>query len=129
MGSTHETQKDYMLVGRPTINKMDYEGGGEREVQGDRPRFDLLMPDAVPYNSQLLTRIAIHMAKGAEKYSARNWEKFQGHEELERAQAALGRHFMQYMTDDDTDDEDHAAAIYFNIMAIEYIKGKIRGDW
>ena len=108
--------------------RVEFKGGGVRDSDAGRPRFDLLMPVVVPFDDQYLTRIAKHMAKGADHYSPRNWERFGGVEELERCQASLSRHFMQYMMDAD-DGEDHAAAIYFNIMAIEYIKGKIRGDW
>ena len=63
------------------------------------------------------------MARGAEKYDARNWEKFQTQEALDRAKSSAMRHFMQWMTNEA--DEDHAAAVYFNIMAAEYIKRKM----
>lgn len=94
-----------------------------RDSQAGKPRFDLLIPKGVPFERQYLTRVALHMAKGAERYSDRNWEKFQDEEALERAKASAFRHFMQWFTGED--DEDHAAAIYFNVMAVEYIKEKM----
>lgn len=46
-----------------------YDNGMVRDVQTGKPRFDLLMPNGVPYPDQLLTRFAELMARGAEKYS------------------------------------------------------------
>lgn len=100
-----------------------FPGGGMREPQGDRPRFELLYPKDVPFDEQLLTRCAVHMAKGAEKYADRNWEKFSDPASLERAKSSAMRHLVQWMTGDT--DEDHAAAVVFNLMAAELIKGKI----
>ena len=44
-------------------------------------------------------------------------------EELNRFKASLFRHFIQYMNGET--DEDHAAAILFNVQGIEYVKWKI----
>lgn len=101
-----------------------YEGGGVREVKTGHPRFELLVPEGVAYEDQLLTRFAVHMSKGAEKYAERNWEKFEDAAALDRAKAGLMRHVMQLMTDVE-DGEDHAAAILFNVMAIEHVKAKL----
>lgn len=100
-----------------------FEGGGVREGHGDRPRFELLVPLGVPFEDQLLTRCAVHMAKGAEKYADRNWESFSDEAALERAKASAFRHLMQWLTDDG--EEDHAAAVVFNLMAAEHVKAKI----
>jgi hypothetical protein len=63
------------------------------------------------------------MAKGADHYEDRNWEKFDDLEALNRAKSSAFRHFMQWITGET--DEDHAAAIFFNVMAVEYIKEKM----
>jgi hypothetical protein len=94
-----------------------YSTGMLREPQEGRPRFDLLYPLDVPYEKQLMTRFAAHMAKGAEKYPARNWEKAQTTGELERFRASLLRHVSQWMAGDRV--EDHAAGIMFNLLAFE----------
>ena len=104
-------------------DRVQFAGGGMRDSQAGKPRFDLLIPKGVPFERQYLTRVALHMAKGAERYSDRNWEKFQDEEALERAKASAFRHFMQWFTGET--DEDHAAAIFFNVMAVEYIKEKM----
>lgn len=101
----------------------EFEGGGVREAQGDRPRFELLVPNDVPFEDQILTRFAVHMAKGAEKYAARNWEKFSDAEAFERAKSSAFRHLIQWMTGVE-DGEDHAAAVMFNVMCGEHILRK-----
>jgi Domain of unknown function (DUF5664) len=106
-----------------TIQK-PFAGGGVREDQTGRPRFELLVPLGVPFEEQLLTRCAVHMAKGASKYADRNWESFSDDAALERAKAAAFRHFMQWMTSAD-DGEDHAAAVVFNLMAAEHVRAKM----
>ena len=52
----------------------------------------------------------------------RNWELASTYEELSRFKASAFRHFMQWFKGDT--DEDHAAAVYFNINAFEYVKEK-----
>jgi hypothetical protein len=100
-----------------------YSGGGKREENGDRPRFDLLWTESQPLERQMLHRDAVWAQKAAKKYGERNWERFEGEAELVRAQASLGRHhaaFMLGMTD-----EDHAAAIRSNVQFIEYIRERL----
>ena len=113
------------VVNKPV--RVRFEGGGMRDSQNGKPRFDLLLPERVPYEHQYLTRIARLMAKGAAHYEARNWEKFDDQEALDRAKSSAFRHFMQWFNGET--DEDHAAAIFFNVQAVEYIKGRMNGDW
>lgn len=101
-----------------------FQGGGVREDQGDRARFELLIPKGVPYEDQLLTRFAVHMAKGAQKYEARNWEHFSDEDALERCKSSALRHVFQWVCGTE-DGEDHASAVIFNIMAAEHVKGKL----
>ena len=44
-------------------------------------------------------------------------------DEAERSKESAFRHFMQWMCEED--DEDHAAAIMYNIMSYETIKYKV----
>jgi hypothetical protein len=94
-----------------------YSTGMLREPQDGLARFDLLYPLDVPYERQLLTRFAVHMAKGAVKYEERNWEKAETTGELTRFRASLLRHVGQWMAGDRS--EDHAAGIMFNLLAFE----------
>jgi hypothetical protein len=44
-------------------------------------------------------------------------------EEIERAREAAMRHMFQWLRGDK--DEDHAAAVFFNINVVEYVKGRV----
>lgn len=115
------------VITKDSGRRASFSNGGVRDTQDGKPRFDLVLPKTVPYDRQMLTRFAALMARGAEKYSDRNWEQFSDQDALDRAKASAMRHLIQWMTDED--DEDHAAAVYFNVMAAEYVKGVLNGDW
>jgi hypothetical protein len=100
-----------------------YDSGMVRDTEEGKARFDLLVPLGVPYEKQILTRFADLLARGAEKYSARNWEKANSQAELDRYKSSAFRHFMQWITGET--DEDHAAAVMFNLMCYETIKEKV----
>lgn len=107
--------------------RAEFANGGQRDTQDGKPRFDLLYPLNVPFDHQLMTRFAVHMAHGASKYDDRNWEQFSDQEALDRARSSAARHFAQWLTGEQ--DEDHAAAVIFNIMAVEYVRGVLTGRW
>lgn len=71
----------------------------------------------------MLQRWAVHLTKGAEKYSENNWMKAEGEAEFNRFRASAFRHFMQWFLGDR--DEDHAAAVMFNINGAEYVRDKM----
>lgn len=102
-----------------------YDSGMVRDTEEGKARFDLLVPLGVPYQEQILTRFADLLARGAEKYSARNWEKANSQAELDRYKSSAFRHFMQWITGET--DEDHAAAVMFNLMCYETVKGRVEG--
>lgn len=104
--------------------RQEFSTGMKRDVQENKPRFDLIMPLEVPFDEQILTRWAKLMDRGASKYDARNWEKASTPEELERFKASAARHFMQWMCGES--DEDHAVAVMFNIQGAEYVKRQLR---
>lgn len=101
----------------------EYESGMRRDSQDGKPRFDLIRTKLQPYEEQMIYRYAMLLARGAEKYSARNWEDGCGEEELERAKASLLRHTEQLVAGET--DEDHAAAVWFNAQAIEYFRWRL----
>lgn len=98
----------------------EYSTGMRRDTQEGKPNFYLCMPLDVPYEEQLMTRFAGLMGRGAEKYGQRNWELSATDEELQRFKASAFRHFMQWINGET--DEDHAAAVLFNITAVERLK-------
>lgn len=109
------------------VDRHTFDGGGMRDVETGKPRFDLLCPERVPYEHQYLTRVAKLMGRGAEHYEDRNWEQFADDAAYQRARSSAFRHFMQWFNG--VTGEDHAASIFFNVQAAEYIAGRMRGDW
>lgn len=101
----------------------EYVSGMRRDIQSGKPRFDLLLVDDQPYDRQFLTRFARLLERGAEKYGERNWQLANSNEELVRFKASAHRHFMQWSCGES--DEDHMAAVAFNLMAYEYVKWKL----
>lgn len=95
--------------------RQEYASGMRRDLQDGKARFDLLVPLGVPFSEQFLTRVAMLMTRGAVKYGIRNWEKASSYEELERFKGSAHRHLMQYLMGET--DEDHAAAVVFNLLA------------
>lgn len=102
----------------------EFVGGGHRDSQEGKLRFDLVMPEGVPLNETLFARWAALMGRGAEHYDERNWEQFGDAGALAHARSSAFRHFMQWWTGD-TPEEDHAAAVLFNIQAVENIRRKM----
>lgn len=97
--------------------------GMQRDTTTGKPRWDLVAPVGQPLEQTMGYRHARLMARGAEKYGDRNWEKAATQEELDRFRQSAYRHFMQWFHGHT--DEDHAAAVYFNIAGAEYVKGQL----
>lgn len=106
--------------------RAEYGSGMVRDTQEGKARFELMFPVGVPYKDQFLTRFAELLARGAEKYSDRNWEKATGDEEMERFKSSAIRHLMQWAAGET--DEDHAAAVVFNLLGYETTKWKRDGS-
>lgn len=104
--------------------RAEFGSGMVRDTEAGKPRFDLTEPLEIPYEEQMHTRFALLMARGAEKYTARNWEQANSQDELERYYSSAYRHFKQWLNGET--DEDHAAAVFFNITAAEAVKYKLR---
>ncbi len=99
---------------------------GERQVfdtgmQRDSGQKDL-RPDLL--SKDMLLRWSELMGRGAQKYGERNWEKACTQEELDRFRASAFRHFVQWFYQLNPE-EDHAAAVFFNVAGAEYVKARI----
>lgn len=92
---------------------MEFESGMVRDVTEGKIRFDLV------YDGPMFERWAKHLTLGAQKYDARNWMQAAGKAERERFRESAFRHFIQWYRGDT--DEDHAAAVFFNINGAEYV--------
>ena len=108
---------------RDSGQRHEFASGMQRDTAQGKPRFDLLLPLGVSFEQQMLTRFAAHMARGAEKYDERNWEKANSQEEIDRMKASAMRHLFQWVAGEA--DEDHASAVMANIMFAETTKVKL----
>lgn len=98
--------------------RQQFASGMQRDVTDDKVRYDLA------FDGPMFERYAAHMTKGAQKYEARNWMKATGAEEMERFRQSAIRHFVQWLRGDR--DEDHAAAVMFNLNGYEYVRETMR---
>jgi hypothetical protein len=110
-----------MFTVKDSGKRINYASGMRRDVDDDKPRYDLTIPLTMKNN--LWKRLAIHMMKGMKKYGYRNWELANSKDEYIRFKASAFRHFIQWFEGEL--DEDHAAAVFFNIQCAEYVKEKL----
>ena len=108
-------------VTKDSGKRQNYKSGMRRDLQDGKPRYDLLI--AIGHKNNMLKRWAELMERGMNKYGYRNWEKAESEEEMLRFKASAFRHLIQWFTNEDTE-EDHAAAILFNVNAYEFVKEK-----
>lgn len=94
----------------------EYASGMRRDTQEGKPMYSLIDAD-------MLRRWADHMTKGAAKYGRNNWRLARSAEELERFKDSAFRHFMQWLAGEI--DEDHAAAVIFNLAAASYVERRL----
>ena len=97
-----------------------FSSGMQRDTADEKTRYDLV------FDGPLMERLANHLTKGARKYTARNWMKANGAEELARFRESAVRHFVQWLRGDT--DEDHAMAVVFNINGALYVEERIRNS-
>lgn len=93
--------------------KETFATGAIRDDGEGKGRYDLISPIA-------LQRLAILMEKGARKRGARNWEK--GFP-VSRCWDSATRHLQKHLRG--MRDEDHLAAILFNVMAIIHFEDRV----
>jgi len=106
--------------------RQDYASGMRRDLQIGKPNFNLINPKFLKFDETMIYRWAMLMTRGAEKYGERNWEKADSEEEMERFKSSAFRHMMQWLAGEE--DEDHAAAVLFNINCFESIKVKLNSE-
>lgn len=98
--------------------RQHFASGMQRDVTTDKIDYSLC------FDGPMFERLAVHLTKGAKKYDARNWMKAESGEERDRFKSSAIRHFMQWMRGDR--DEDHAAAVMFNINGYEYVNDGLK---
>jgi uncharacterized damage-inducible protein DinB len=100
---------------------------GEREQYASGMKRDVTIGKTLWHlvaSGPMMKRWAELMTRGAEKYGEDNWLNADSEKELKRFKSSAYRHFMQWYHGLDPD-EDHAAAVYFNIDGAEYVKDRI----
>jgi len=112
------------FITKDSGKREEFSTGMQRDTQEDKPRFDLIFPEDLPYDETVHYRLAMLMMRGAKKYNERNWEQAKTKEELNRFKASALRHCIQWFSGEI--DEDHAVATMFNIMGAEYTKYKLK---
>ncbi len=90
--------------------RQHFETGAQRDTDEGKPRPSLIHP-------HFLSRLGLHMAKGAAKYDDWNWTKGIP---TSRSLDSLLRHVLSIMEGEE--DEDHLAAIAANTMFIMVTK-------
>jgi hypothetical protein len=102
----------------------EFGSGMVRDTSEGKVNFWLVRP------GPMFRRWAAHLTRNAVKYDCtrnpgepRNWQLAQGLAELERFQESACRHFEQWLAGET--DEDHAAAVFFNINGAEYVKERL----
>lgn len=103
----------------------EYGDGMRRDATTGKPMFSLMFPKGVPYDEQMITRLAALYARGAEKYGARNHEKSSTEESLAHHEDAFLRHVFKFLLGVE-DGEDHGAAVLWNTIAIDLTRRNIQ---
>lgn len=103
--------------------RQEFTSGMVRDTQEGKTDYTVIL------DGPMLDRWAVHLTKAKLKYpdikpGVANWTLAAGEEELQRFKKSAMRHFMQWIHGDV--DEDHAAALYFNINGYEYTKTKLK---
>jgi len=94
--------------------RLVFESGMQRDTTTGKTDYALVA------SGPMFKRWAELLTRGAIKYERNNWMKASGDAELERFKESAFRHFIQWFYGET--DEDHAAAVFFNINGAEYVQ-------
>lgn len=98
--------------------RLEYASGMMRDISEGKPLYSLIR------KGPMYERWTKHLTDGAAKYGKNNWMLANSAEELERFYDSASRHFEQWLRGDE--DEDHAAAVFFNINCAEHLKLRLK---
>lgn len=109
------TEEEFVI--KDSGKREQFSSGMVRDISGNKTDYTLIL------DGPMFERWAIHLTNGAKKYAKRNWMKAAGEEEYNRFKESALRHLIQWFHGER--DEDHAAAVFFNINGAEYVKEKM----
>lgn len=112
------TQKTERFTVKDSGQRQQFVGGMIRDVTTGKLDYRLVVEDG-----PMFKRWVVHVHKGAQKYEKRNWLRASDQEALDRFRESALRHFMQWFFGET--DEDHAAAVFFNINGACYVEDKL----
>jgi hypothetical protein len=103
--------------------RAEFASGMVRDTSTGKTQYHRIM------EGPMFDRWAVHLTKGAAKYpdnedGTANWTKAAGTAELRRFKESAMRHFVEWYNG--VTDEDHAAAIFFNVNGCEYTNQRIK---
>jgi len=113
-GDRKPTQTEFEV--KDSGKRQEYASGMRRDTQEGKPDYTLV-------NEAAFTRWAMHMTIASAKYGRGNYLLADSPEELDRFKASAYRHMVQWQRGDV--DEDHMAAVMFNLAAAEMVKRKL----
>jgi hypothetical protein len=116
MKNTKNINLGHKFKTKDSGKRESYKSGMVRDTTEGKVDYSLVHIPSLKRWAELLTR-------GAIKYGRNNWQKANSIEEYERFRASAFRHFIQWFSGEE--DEDHMAAVFFNLAAAEYVKDKI----
>ncbi len=100
--------------------RKEFESGMVRDTEAGKIDYTTIT------NGPMFDRWAVHLTKAqSEKYpdlpdGTPNWMQAASSEELFRFRRSAWRHFLSWMRGET--DEDHAAALFFNVNGLEYVR-------
>lgn len=106
------------FITKDSGERQEFSTGMKRDTQTDKPRYDL-----IGSGWHLIKRWAELVGRGAVKYGELNFEKAATEEEMNRFKSSALRHMVQWHMGES--DEDHAAAICFNVAGYEMVRAKL----
>lgn len=111
-------EKEFVV--KDSGEKVQFDSGMVRDAAKGKTDYTLTL------DGPMFERWATHMTRACVnsdgtpgKYPPRNWMKADGQEEYERFKVSAFRHFVAWLNGER--DEDHAAALFFNVNGAEYV--------
>ena len=116
-----KTKKPKFII-KDSGKRQEFASGMVRDTQDNKTDFTRIL------DGPMFDRWATHLTNGETKYpdvspGIPNWTLANCESELARFKKSALRHFRQWLRGDT--DEDHAAAVFFNVNGAEYVKGKL----